>query len=1033
MLTFAPVEKLIYRVSRILQKKEKLAILVGSGVTLPTSMHKGIASAGSIASMIGERFDDDEGRKMFQEETEGRNGSERYQKAMRLLIECMGQGAVNDVIAEAVLAACDVAPKDLNNGELVRLEEDYEAWNINPAVQGLACLYKAYPQLVGPILTSNFDPLIGIAIKKMQVDVEVSPLQADGRFFPFEVEKCTRRIVHFHGYWRGTDTLHTFDQITRDRPLLSGDLRRLLETHSLLVIGYGGWGDVFMNTLAKVISEGAKNNGILWGFYENDEADIQKNYSDIFRILGPEVGGRVVLYKGIDASIFFPAVCERLFIKVTDRAALASQNNSLTSLDRVSDSKSILAGRSMAFDKAPNCDPPPTPDRWIGRMEEMRALQSGAYKVAFITGIGGQGKSVLASAFLSGEKSDNAIEFWDWRDCREEKNHIHTNLVNLCHRLSNGALSPEELKSESDISLVENLFRLMGETRAIIVFDNVDKYIDLEDLSPNGALKILVNEALRRTHNARFVFTCRPNVRLVETNLLPLAISGLKDNECLELFKSYQTTLSEVQLQQLADKAMEKTEGHPFWLNVIAGQAQISLEKASSLLDELSARQASDLASASDVLADQILHAVWQTLNDRNRTLLKAMAEAVCEQSKDQLVKILHKELNYSSITKSLNRLRALNLIVMKSSARGVEFFDLHPLVRRFVRSRFSPEQRKRFIALFVAYFDGIIVGLKKRLGTRTPFSDFRNWSYKIELEINRGDARRALESLNEVSSELEDAGYLEEFIRLAALVLENLDWEESVASDLRHFDVQVCKLSDALSELGRYSEADCYLDRLDMCVRGGGVSVVNLCNARAYRYWHAEEFKSAIVHAQRGVGLKLGSGADIDVDVEFRLALALRDTRDVDLIQKALEIFLQGESLERIISPTSEDEKRLEGKRMPFFGNVGRCLQFLGRNEEAMICIRKALQIGSKDDHTTLNNRAYAYWWIGEILESNGDEAVAAHFYRYAEIRWSKTSPPKARKMNELIQRLGEKNSSLLQVFAKDELEIGAFCQPRL
>ena len=1032
MPTYADVEKLIYRVSRIIQKREKLAIVIGSGVTLPCNGHKGVASAGEIATLIGSRFDDADGQEMFHRATNGRGNSDKYQQAMRLLAECEGQEAVNDVITEAVLEACNASSKGKDAAELVKLEEDYRSWNINQALEAVANLYKAFPQSIGPILTSNFDPLIGISIKRIEPQFEVLPLPADGRFLPFDAEKVNRHVIHFHGYWRGVDTLHTFDQITRDRPQLRGDLRKLLGTHNLLVIGYGGWRDVFMTTLGNIISEGSEHKSLLWSFFENDDNIIEENYSGVFQLLGPQIGGRVILYKGVDSNYFFPKLAEKLLDRARKSEISAPVSSNYTN-SQATGSMDTAVKHGPTFSNAPNCDPPPSPDYWIGRTEEMRALRTGGYRVAFITGIGGQGKSCLASAFLSKENQANNISFWDWRDCREERNHIHTNLVNLCNRLSNGTLGAEELKSESDSSLVETLFRLLGETSAIIVFDNVDEYIDLDKIIPFGPLGSLVEEALKRVHNARFIFTCRPNVSLIETGSLCLPILGFQKEESLELFKHYNTNLSEEQLQSLSQKAMEKTGGHPFWLNIIAAQAVVSLGQAHALVDELSTHQPSDIKTQSDLLADRVLKAVWDRLNEKNRTLLKAMAEAVCEQSKDELAQILGKELTYNALSKSLKRLRSLNLIVTKADQVKGEFFDLHPLVRRYVRSRFTPEQRNKIIALFVAYFDGLIVGLKKQLSPKTSFSDFQNWSYKIELEINRGNYAKALETLHEISFQLEGAGYLEEYIRLSELVFSHIDWEKAVSSSLKFFDIEVCSLVEALCDLGRYPEADKYLGQLESCIHGSNVPLINLHNTRAYRYWHAEEFQKAADYASEGVRLKMTSGADINVEIEHRLALALRDTRKNESIEKALKIFLCEESINSILSPSPEDEKRLESRGMHFFGNIGRCLQFLGRNNEAMVCFKKALERGGRDDTITLNNRAYAFWWIGEIFEASGQDNIAAHFYRHAELLWLKTSPPKARKMEGLILNLAEKNPNILAVAKKDEVEIRAFCHEKI
>ena len=71
------------------------------------------------------------------------------------------------------------------------------------------------------------------------------------------------QVVHFHGFWSEENTLHTPETLTRDRPLLAGNLQKLLQETVLVVIGYGGWNDVFTKTLLKVVSEQAQGINVL--------------------------------------------------------------------------------------------------------------------------------------------------------------------------------------------------------------------------------------------------------------------------------------------------------------------------------------------------------------------------------------------------------------------------------------------------------------------------------------------------------------------------------------------------------------------------------------------------------------------------------------------------------------------------------------------------------------------------------------------------------------------------------------------------
>jgi tetratricopeptide (TPR) repeat protein len=442
---------------------------------------------------------------------------------------------------------------------------------------------------------------------------------------------------------------------------------------------------------------------------------------------------------------------------------------------------------------------------------------------------------------------------------------MRTNLINLCTRLSRGKVAPEDLKDAGDSSLVETAFNLLGATKALLVFDNVDEYIDLVDLTASGLVKLVIEEAFKRPHAARVIFTCRPNVSFVAPHLLQLPIEGFSQSDCVVLFRKYKTALEPSVLEALAIRARTLTDGHPFWINIIAAQAVVSLAAAETFMDDLERSDISSSASQSDALARQMPSVVWQRLSERQRILLRGMAEGVCEENKEQLAKILKKELTYNAVEKGLTRLRQLNLVVVKSADTAREYFDLHPLVRRFVRHRGSRDQRNKYIAMFVAYFEGVIKTLSPNLEAHASFSNLRNWSYKIELEVNRSNFEAAIATLHDANLKLEEAGYLEEYVRVGELVFDKADW--SICASIKHFDLEVCSLVDALSQLGRYSEADRYLDRLRSTVGTSGISFLRLCEAATMRHWRADEFEAAIPHGRAGVELKARSGADIDVD----------------------------------------------------------------------------------------------------------------------------------------------------------------------
>jgi len=78
------------------------------------------------------------------------------------------------------------------------------------------------------------------------------------------------------------------------------------------------------------------------------------------------------------------------------------------------------------------CDIPPNIFHWVGRKKEIFEIDRDLQKVVFISGIGGQGKSGLASYYVKEVAPKKGYwEFWDWRDCQEKEHRIHTKIISI--------------------------------------------------------------------------------------------------------------------------------------------------------------------------------------------------------------------------------------------------------------------------------------------------------------------------------------------------------------------------------------------------------------------------------------------------------------------------------------------------------------------------------------------------------------------------------------------------------------------------
>jgi hypothetical protein len=295
---------------------DRFSFMFGSALTMPVDNSRfGVPGSYAIVEMIRNSLNESERVQMDREL--GISAMDRYQTAMRFFESVRGKEAVNDLVAAAVGRAFkwDDPPHALNalrpsRKELTKelifaaTEEAVESWVLSPAVECLGKLIMVCGHLFGKdLLTTNFDPLIGISIRRAGGNYFRVALAEDGNLSG--IAGNVPRIVHLHGFYHGTDTLHTAIQLKRKRPHLRDSLKKLLGARVLIVVGYGGWDDIFMDALARTVRE-REIREVLWTFYSKDEEIICSNQSHVFQALAPAKGRNIQFFKGIDVNRFIP-------------------------------------------------------------------------------------------------------------------------------------------------------------------------------------------------------------------------------------------------------------------------------------------------------------------------------------------------------------------------------------------------------------------------------------------------------------------------------------------------------------------------------------------------------------------------------------------------------------------------------------------------------------------------------------------------------------------------------------------------------
>lgn len=242
---------------------------------------------------------------------------EMYQQTMSRLGEVFDEDTVNEVVRMGVLRAIapgertqDDAQSRVRDVEFLRVvEQQHRSWTLRAGVDALGRLLAAGLAGVAPIvLTSNFDPLIEVAIRKHGGVPQTVRFDRDGALDNLDLHSTPVKVVHFHGWWLEGATLHTGPMLTSTRPALASAMEQLLCSFAVVPVAYGGWADVFTSSL----SESCARDRVIdvrWGLYPRNKAKARGECGYLVNRYPPN---RVRFYRGVDCHQFFPDLVERL-------------------------------------------------------------------------------------------------------------------------------------------------------------------------------------------------------------------------------------------------------------------------------------------------------------------------------------------------------------------------------------------------------------------------------------------------------------------------------------------------------------------------------------------------------------------------------------------------------------------------------------------------------------------------------------------------------------------------------------------------
>ena len=858
-------------------------------------------------------------------------------------------------------------------------------------------IYKKISNISKRLITTNYDSLI-------EHNTGITPLDTSSSYSLRKTDDLDEYVLKIHGTSSAIDNSVIF---TSDYEKLYGagnelakfQLEKLVSSYSCLFLGFS-MSDNYVVELFNKLNYIYK--GLGKEHYIVSTAPIDHDFVEVVKI---------------SYHTDLPDLLDQLSsYKNTKDTPSAPINNNIINTKESSTSLLPEGGIFIHIGH----DTPPKIEHWTGRTEELKTLKA-PHKVCFITGIGGQGKSALASKLLAETDKDN-YKFFDWRDFKEEDLNFQNKLYLLIELVSNGSTHTKQLIGLETEVLVDIFFDKLSSQKGIFIFDNIDKYIDLQKFTPSGDMALFFSKALKSSHNSKFIFTCRPFIHFAGIGFYQVKLEGLEFDDVKELIEKYHSKLHETELHSITLRLHSATNGHPLWMGLILAQSRSDITQIDSILKKISAIHINESSSnISSFMSEAILENVWSGLKDREKIILRTLSISNISESEEDLAKIISKKINYNQFSKALRALKALNLIVAKEGAGHIE---LHPLVREFIKVNYGRDEQETYIALYVSYLDGFIVLLKNRFGMVLGSGDLDVISKKIEILINTDKIQESINELRLTSDSFQISGYCEEFLRLADLLASKNIWSYKKLTSLHGFPGFIDNFFTRLADFGCYEMFDEYMEKYLGIFKEPDAHMILAKSAICYKEWTSGNFEFSVKEGKSASDLVDMLGEFDSWAGKHRYNLALRDSKKPENIEQALSFFCESKTLDDLRN--NECTPANSGK----YGNVGRCLLFLNRQTESLFLTVKSYKALNEDkiNFSNKHNLGYAAKWIGEILELQEKTLESLYFLLHARNIWKNDMPGESNKLDSLISQAPD-TSSNQSIMSLETWQITKFC----
>ncbi|WP_327003765.1 SIR2 family protein [Dactylosporangium sp. NBC_01737] len=291
-------QSLVNRLVTTIRQGRDVTLVLGSGLT--AGVVPGVERMIELADeFVGQALQNSDLQAALAGLRAARRGGALYTAYRRAFTEWLSPVEFDIVVQRATLEAYRPARATVGGWERVgyhrgvQLEEDRDAWSLTPGVEALGELLAGLPdRFERRVITTNFDPLIEIAVRRAGGTARSLTLRRDGTFAGPIGPADGIDVLHLHGYWRPTSEtderslLHDPEPPRADDTVIVAALAAALRGDTICVAGYPpGRNDA----LTRAVHE---QSDVLWARHDDDASPA----------------GTALIYTGVDVDRLFPAV-----------------------------------------------------------------------------------------------------------------------------------------------------------------------------------------------------------------------------------------------------------------------------------------------------------------------------------------------------------------------------------------------------------------------------------------------------------------------------------------------------------------------------------------------------------------------------------------------------------------------------------------------------------------------------------------------------------------------------------------------------